>query len=282
MRKRIPLFLSANLLVWMLVSPACMRFRTPDARAVREFRESGIPLHPHSARVGDRVVHLVATGPDSLPTLVFIHGTPGSWTAFKDYMKDSSLRRRFRMLGIDRPSFGYSDFGRALPLREQTALMLAALDSFQNGKPVFLAGHSLGGPIVVRMAAERPGTIQGIMLISGSVDPSLEPREAWRNWMEKPPLRYLLPGAFRPSNTELVHFKKDILELQGDFQKVQCDVHIVHGMRDKWVPPGNADHARRQLGNARRVEWLMIEEGNHFIPWTRRREVADAMAAMLQ
>jgi pimeloyl-ACP methyl ester carboxylesterase len=282
MRLRIPLLTFSGLLVWMLVSPGCMRFRTSDAKAIREFGELGLRLEPIRSRIGSSNLHGVSIGPDSLPALVFIHGTPGSWNAFDSFMKDSSLRRRFRMISIDRPGFGYSDFGKALPMKEQTSLMLSFLDSLRKGRRVFLAGHSLGGPIVLRMAAERPDAVDGIMLISGSVDPALEPREKWRYWMDVPPLRFLLPGAFRPSNTELVHFKKDILDLQEDFPKVVCDVHIVHGMLDKWVPPGNAEHARRMLRNAKRIEWVMIDKGNHFIPWTYHGIVAEAMLKMLE
>ena len=281
MRPRIPLIVFTGLLSWMLVSPACMRFRTSDRKAIREFSERGLSLDSARLRVEDRTLHYVSIGSDTLPTLMFIHGTPGSWTAFEPFMKDSSLLGRYRMVGIDRPGFGFSDFGKALPLRDQTRLMTSVIDSLRNGRPFFLAGHSLGGPIVLRMAAERPEAVDGIMLISGSVDPALEPRENWRKWMEVPPLRYLLPGAFRPSNTELVHFKKDILEVQEDFPNVICDVSIVHGTLDKWVPVGNAEHARRMLGNARSIEWVMIEKGNHFIPWTHHSVVADAMARML-
>lgn len=282
MRQRISILSIAGLAAWMLVSPACMRFRTSDKKAIREFGELGLRLDTTRTLVDGRSLHHVSIGADTLPTLLFVHGTPGSWTAFESFMKDSALLRRYRMVGIDRPGFGYSDFGKALPLREQTRLMWRALDTLRKGRRLFLAGHSLGGPIVLRMAAERPDAVDGIMLISGSVDPALEPREGWRRWMDVPPLRYLLPGAFRPSNTELVHFKKDVKELQEDFPRVTCDVHIVHGMLDRWVPPGNADHARRMLLNARSIEWLMIEKGNHFIPWTYHREVADAMVRMLR
>lgn len=282
MRSRISILSVAGLLAWMLVSPACMRFRTSDNKAMREFGEMGLSLDASTAKVEGRNLHYVSVGPDTLPTLLFVHGTPGSWTAFESFMKDSTLRRRFRMVGIDRPGFGYSDFGKALPLREQTRLMSVVLDSLRNGKPLYLAGHSLGGPIVVRMAAERPEAVDGIMLISASVDPGLEPKERWRNWMDVPPLRFLLPGAFRPSNTELVHFKKDIVELRDDFPKVRCAVHIVHGMKDRWVPSGNADYARGMLRNARAGQWIMIAEGSHFIPWTHHGVIADAMVRMLE
>jgi pimeloyl-ACP methyl ester carboxylesterase len=132
------------------------------------------------------------------------------------------------------------------------------------------------------MAADNPDAFQGIMLISGSVDPALEPKESWRYVAEKFPFRLLLPGAFKPSNTELVYFKKDVVALAGDFSKVSCDVYLVHGAKDTWVPVGNVDYAREKLIHARRVETLIIPDGNHFIPFTRRAKVVEAMIRMAE
>lgn len=278
---RIRTILPLCLTAWLIIGQACMRFRTSDGKARTEFRKSGLELRTSSIITEGRHIHFAMTGNDSLPTLLLVHGTPGSWTAFEDHMKDSLLLANYRLLAVDRPGFGYSDFGKPVKLQDQSRMLLAVVDSLQNGKPVFLAGHSLGGPLVVKMAADRPSAIKGILLISGSIDPALEPRENWRKVMGVFPLRYLLPGAFRPSNTELLWFKKDIVELAGQFDRVTCDAYLIHGGADKWVPVGNVDFARRKLTSARKVETLIIEKGNHFIPWTHREEVTRAMLMML-
>jgi pimeloyl-ACP methyl ester carboxylesterase len=278
---RIRIILTICLIGWLIIAQGCMRFRMTDAKAKKEFRKKGIELRTSSILTEGKHVHYAMAGHDSMPTLVLIHGTPGSWTAFEDYLKDSILLSKVRLVAIDRPGFGYSDFGKPLRLPDQSRFMLNVIDSLQNGRPFFLAGHSLGGPVVVRMAADRPATFKAIMLLSASVDPDLEPREKWRNVMGVFPLRYLLPGAFRPSNTELIWFKKDILDLSGQFEKITSDVYLVHGDADKWVPVGNVDHAISKLSSARSVEKLIIPEGNHFIPWTYRMEVRTAMLKML-
>ncbi len=145
------------------------------------------------------------------PPSSLLHGSPSAWNSFEDFMKDPSLLFHYRMVSVDRPGFGYSDFGDAVTLAEQSSFYLPILDAEKNGKPVFLAGHSLGGPLVIKMAADYPEAVKGIMLISGSVDPALEPAENWRILADKFPFSLLLPGAFRPSNTELVYFKKDVI-----------------------------------------------------------------------
>lgn len=243
--------------------------------------EKGLDLKTAFYKVNDRHIHYTMVGNDSLPTLIFLHGSPSAWNAFEHFMKDPSLLFHFRMISVDRPGFGFSDFGDAVNLEEQSLLLLPLFDVVKNGKPVFLAGHSLGGPLVIKMAADYPSAVKGIMLMSGSVDPALEPVEKWRILGAKFPFYYLFPGAFRPSNTELVYFKKDVFSLADDFSKVTCEVYLVHGDKDTWVPVGNVDYAKKKLVNAAKVETLILPGGNHFIPWSHKKEIAQALINML-
>jgi pimeloyl-ACP methyl ester carboxylesterase len=111
-------------------------------------------------------------------------------------MKDAELLKYYRIIGIDRPGFGYSNFGEAMSLQVQAKHILPVFALIQNHRPVYLAGHSLGGPLLIQMAADAPQEFASIMIIPGSVDPALEPKEKWRFLMEKFPLNYMLPGSF--------------------------------------------------------------------------------------
>ncbi|MGL6268777.1 MAG: alpha/beta fold hydrolase, partial [Chitinophagaceae bacterium] len=173
------IFLLAILFAWVILAPGCMTFSKSDQKAQAQFKRKGLELKTANLKVNNRNIHYTRVGNDSLPTLIFIHGSPSSWTAFEDYMQDSALLFHFRMISVDRPGFGSSDFGEAVNLAEQSLLLLPILDAEKNGKPVYLAGHSLGGPLVVKIAADYPTALKGIMIISGSIDPALEPAEKW-------------------------------------------------------------------------------------------------------
>ena len=268
------------LLAWSLIAPWLFTFRISDDSARLLFSQRGQKIKTASIRINGKNVHYVMTGNDSLPTLAFIHGSPSSWTAFLDYMKDPELLRHYRIVSIDRPGFGHSNFGEAMNMEDQSKQILPVFDAIHNGKPVYLAGHSLGGPLLIKLAANAPQTFTGIMVIAGSVDPSLEPVEYWRYLMEKFPLRYFLPGSFRPSNTELLYFKKDVVALASDFEKIRCAVYFVHGDKDTWVPPGNVDYAVKKLIHASRIEKLILPGGTHFIPWTKRKEITMELIKM--
>ncbi len=271
------LVLSVILVVWAIFAPGCMTFRKPDNEMKAQFDKQGVTLLTNTLTIEGRHIHYAKTGNDSLPTLLFIHGTPGSWDAFAGYMQDKNLLKKYRMISMDRPGFGYSDFGDALHLADQSELLNAAMSELTNGKPVYLVGHSLGGPMIVLMAADAPTLYDGLVLISGSVDAMLEKPEKWRPLIFKTPLNLLVPGAFKPSNVELWYLKKDLVDLKTRFTEITQPVYFIHGLEDTWVPPGNVEYARTLLVNSPKVDTLMIPDGNHFIPWTKYQQIRDVL-----
>ncbi len=60
----------------------CMRFRTSDYKAKKEFEGRKYQPHFYTYKVGKRTIHYAECGNDSLPAVIFIHGSPGSWDAF--------------------------------------------------------------------------------------------------------------------------------------------------------------------------------------------------------
>jgi len=252
---------------WLIIAQSCMKFKISDSEAKKDFEKEGILLTTKTVKVGKRHIHYAQSGNDTLPTIVFVHGSPGSWNAFTQYMKDKDLLIKYRMISVDRPGFGDSDFGRAEPLKEQSALISPLFNEWKNGKPIYLVGHSLGGPMIIQLYADNPGLVDGLVLLAASVDPAEEKKESWRYVMDGALMRFFMPGAFRPSNRELIFFKKDVYDLQDKFAAVKSKVFIVHGSEDTFVPPGNANYAVKKLVNAASVETTMIPGASHFIPW---------------
>jgi pimeloyl-ACP methyl ester carboxylesterase len=131
--------------------------------------------------------------------------------------------------------------------------------------------------MLIQLNADNPGKFDGLVLLAGSVDPAEENKERWRYVLNTGVFTYLLPGAFRPSNTELVYFKKDVYALQDKFPLVTCKVYIVHGTEDKFVPVGNALYAQKKLINAAAIHLTLIPGANHFIPWAKYDTVKNVL-----
>lgn len=274
------IILSIILVVWIIIAPGCMTFRKPDNEMKAEFEKAGVSLTTATKKINNRNIHFAKTGADSLPTLLFVHGTPGSWDAFAGYMQDKDLLKHYRMISVDRPGFGYSDFGEPLHLAAQSVLLNGAINELRNGKPMYLVGHSLGGPMIVVMAADNPEYYNGLVLISGSVDALEEKPEKWRPFLFKTPLNYLIPGAFKPSNEELWYLKKDLVDLKSQFTKIVSPVYFIHGSKDTWVPPGNVHYAKQLLVNSPKIDVLMIPDGNHFIPWSKFDQIKEILVGL--
>ncbi|MFT3909984.1 MAG: alpha/beta hydrolase [Ferruginibacter sp.] len=250
-----------------------MRNRWSDNKAYRVFKSKNVPLTIFDTVINKRHLHYAVCGSDSLPTLVIIHGSPGSWMNYMKFMWDSAMRTKFRIVAIDRPGFGYSDFGKAMHLQEQCKIILPVLQKLKSNKPMFLAGHSLGGPIVVKLAADDPSLFQTIVIIAGALDIKQEAKETWRHIMSVRPLYWLLPGAFGPSNTELLYLKNDLIPLQEDFKKVTCNVLFVHGDEDTWVPIQNIAYGKKMMTNARSIVADTLHGVDHQVPWKRHDEL---------
>lgn len=260
-------------IVWLIVAQFVMKYRMNDKKAKEGFLKEGIALDTGFIKVDSFNIHYAKTGNDTLPTLFFVHGSPDGWFRYKGFMKDKDLLIKFRMISIDRPGFGYSQFGDAKNLKEQSKLISQFVRSIKNNKPIYAVGHSYGGPVIVQLQVDDPDLFNGLVLLAASVDPKEEKPERWRYLMKIPPLNYLLPGAFRPSNEELVYLKEDLKELDREWEKITCPVWILHGNKDTYVPVANADYAKRKLTKARSVEMKILEGADHFIPKERYEDI---------
>lgn len=218
-------------------------------------------------KVGDRNIHYTwIHRNDNFPTAVFIHGSPGSSSNFIYFTTDSLLLRSYNVLLFDRPGYGQSDFGKSEPLiSNQAKILNNALHQLDIKNPV-LVGHSLGGPIIAKMAMDEPNYIKGLLIVAGSVSPELEPEEKWRKPMSRPILRWLLPKMFRVSNDEILPAKEELIRMEPFWPKITCEMRVIQGQKDKLVPAGNEDYAKKMAVNSKKVTLIKLDD-NHFIPF---------------
>jgi pimeloyl-ACP methyl ester carboxylesterase len=279
--RKIFLYSIALLSVWMLLAQCMiMKERWSDKKAYSVFKAKDVPLEMHDTIINNNHLHYAVCGNDSLPTLVFIHGSPGTWMHYMKFMWDSSMRKKFRIVAIDRPGFGYSSFGKAMHLQEQSNMILPLLEKIKSDKPMFLVGHSMGGPVAVKMAADNPTLFKTIVIVAGAIDVSQEKKETWRKIMNVRPFYWALPGAFGPSNTELLYLKKDLIPLQNDFAKITCHVLFVHGTKDTWVPIKNIAYGKKMMINAASIYADTLKGADHQIPWKNKQELTDILLGL--
>jgi pimeloyl-ACP methyl ester carboxylesterase len=241
--------------------------RMPDTKAKAEFSRQDILPHFMYTSFDCVNLHYVKVGNDTLPTLFFIHGSPGSWKGYRRYLMDSDLLKHFRIIAIDRPGFGYSNAGHAYHLSDQAGLIYSIVKKEYNGKPLHLIGHSLGGPVVVKLAQDHPEAYASVTSLAGSISPYDEPKEKWRAIFVHNPLQYLLPAAFRVCNTEIWYFKKDLFEMDTCYDRMTMPVTFIHGDKDNLVTVKNVAYGIQKLSFNTQVKVIIIPGANHHIPW---------------
>ncbi len=265
-KKRYALFFV--FVLYVIVCQSCMKMRMSTAKTKAYFENEKVSFVDETIQIDGHALHYIQTGDLNKPTLFFVHGSPGSWDAFKTYLNDSVLRSKFRLIAVDRPGFGYSDFGSPENLATQSKWMNQLVKLLNNKKPIALIGHSLGGPLIVKMAIDEPQLYSHLIVLAGSVDPKAENPELWRPVLKSKPFRYLIPGALRPSNDELWWLKTDLVDMQPNLDKVIAAVTIMHGTKDRLVPYSNMAFMQKELVNAKKVDTISIKDADHFIPWS--------------
>lgn len=264
-------------IVYIIICQSCMKMRMSPSKTKSFFEETQTAFINENSAVSGHEIHYIQTGNDDMPTLFFVHGSPGSWDAFKEYIRDSLLLKKYRMIAIDRPGFGYSNFGQAEDLQTQSNRINAFLKTKDNRQPIILVGHSMGGPVIAKMATLSPDRYKALVIIAGSIDPDAEKPENWRKVIKVKPIRYLIPGAMRPANDELWLLKQDLKDLKPLLKNIKSEVTIIHGTKDQLVPYSNVAFIQKELVNAKSMDLISIKEANHFIPWTHFETIRDAL-----
>lgn len=262
---------------------SCMTFRMSPKEVTTYFAEKNVNGTQHSYKVGSREIHYVKAGDESKPLVLFVHGSPGSLSAFIHFLSDSTLLNVSLLISADRPGFGHSNFGQGeASLEKQSALLKPILEKYKENRPIILVGHSLGGPLIARMSIDYPALVDGLIIVAGSVDPELEPNETWfRAPLATPFLSWLLPRSLRASNEEIYHLKPELEKMLPLWSAIRCPVVVIHGLKDSLVPAGNADFVRKMVTNAP-LRFVMKEEMDHFVPWSNPELIQEAVFSMVQ
>jgi pimeloyl-ACP methyl ester carboxylesterase len=255
-------------------------FRQSDEDQQQALLKEGLQPHFDSIFHQNHIVHYTQVGDTSRPPVILFHGSPGSSSAFMSYLKDSTLLAHSQVIALDRPGYGYSNYGQTEPSLEQQAAAVAPLLN-QFTSPPILVGHSYGGPVIARLAMDYPDKVGGIVLVAGSMDPDLEPREWWRKPADTRALRWMFPKSMVVCNQEIMALHDELLAMEPLWVQVECPVTVIQGRRDKLVPAGNAAYVKEKAVNSQALNVKYLEDGNHFVLWTEQSLIVESILDQL-
>jgi pimeloyl-ACP methyl ester carboxylesterase len=201
------------------------------------------------------------------PVIILIHGLASSAATFEKVIPD--LSERYRCVSIELLGFGESPTpaGALYTLEEHVASIAATIKSLRLDAPFILVGHSLGGLLCARYAAQNPAQVSRLVLVSPPIyiapsaigDPAVRGRVG----------RYLKLYEFMRENKDLTmatataisrflqlgtalevterNWNPFILSLQNciesqttvaDVAAVRVPIDVVYGGLDEFIAPG--------------------------------------------
>lgn len=214
---------------------------------------------------------------DSLPLVIFVHGSPGGWDAFAHYLADEELQQTCRMVSVDRLGYGGSNQGKPeMSLAKQAAILKPIIAEKRKNQEVILVGHSYGGPTIARFAMDFPDMVDGLVFLAPSIDPTQEKVKWYQKVGAWKAIRWLLPNWLDVCNREILPLEKELTEMLPLWKNITCPVLFLHGKKDMLVPYQNAVFAQKQLAHVP-FHLTTFPEENHFIVWTQFEEVKKAI-----
>ncbi|MDX2306362.1 MAG: alpha/beta hydrolase [Microscillaceae bacterium] len=275
------LYISILLIIIPLFLSSCFKMRMRDKAIYEEFSNTAYKPKIVRYTIEEREIYYVEVGADTLPMVLFIHGAPGSWIAFKEFMKDSTLLRKARMISVDRPGHGYSGLGKAeISIKKQAALLKPILDLNKNPKAPILVGHSYGGPIIAQMAMDYPELVGPLVMAA----PAIDPKNEKVFWVSYPAdwflFRWALPRSIRVTNDEKLSHVEELNKMLPYWQQLHNPTTLIHGEKDGLVPIENSYFGEKMMLNAP-LEVIYDPKLNHLIPWKRPDLIKNAILKYL-
>ena len=232
-------------------------------------------VHSNIIDYEGRPIHYMEIGDPEKPVVMFVHGSPGSWDNFTQFMGSPKLLEHARVITVTRPGYGQSGEGEYEPsVPKQAAAFLKILALRSPNKPAVLLGHSYGGPVVARMAMDGPKQVASLVLAGASIDPDLEKMQWFQYPAAVPPISWLIPSFLLVCNLEILALEPELEDMMPLWKDIIVPVTVIHGELDDLVPIGNAEFAERMLENAP-VKMMRYADMNHFMIWNRRDMVEE-------
>ncbi len=239
------------------------------------------PYNFKAFNTGHRLVHAAYAGDQSAQPLVFIHGSPGSWEGWSNYLLNPTLQKRFSMLAPDRLGYGGSQRGgveRSLGLQAKAIAEL--IKEHFSHRPAILVGHSFGGPIAAKLALMYPRLVEGVVFVASSIDPNLEKAFWYQKLGLNPFIRNLIPNSLSVCNEEILALQDELVDLSLELLNWTLPVAVVHGTKDALVPVENVDFIKNMIVSDLIMHSEILQNADHSLPWKNSAAIIEAIESI--
>ena len=213
----------------------------------------------------------------SLPTLVFVHGSPGEAMNFGRYLNDSLLRTKANMLAYDRIGYNYDE---KHAVQASIAFEVRMLEDLMQGmapEKLILVGYSYGGPIA--LASKR--SYKQIVLLAPALFSEAEYFSPMINFYKWKLTRWLVPKVWKSASIEKIGHQSDLEQFQDNWHSNPAPILHIHGDADWIVPYKNAQMLVEQLPHDH-LELITIPGAGHDLVWSHFEEIRDWLVRVVE
>ena len=254
-----------------------------DQKIVELFAKEGVKVSVDHLVAEGRSVRVVATDPKLTDStlIVFVHGAPGSWDAYKKYMLDTVLLQKARLVAYDRPGYGGSGAESMIDISEQADILKHVIEQYRLPH-VVVVGHSYGGPIVGNIAARYPHLIDRAVMIAPLNDPENEPIFWFSHIARWKATKWLLPNGVKVAGEEKFSHAAELAKMQDLWSELTVPILHIHGDKDGLAPslPNIAWSQKHIPADVLRLEVLAGE--GHLVLWQAYYRVSGLILDFIQ
>ena len=247
---------------------AIYQFSKPksDKYIIKKFENFGFQPNISYTNFEEYKVRLIAMQKaidTTLPTLIFVHGSPGSSMDFKEYLTDSLLNKKTNIITYDRIGYSVEKHEKVLNnINKEVAVLHKVIGDFPIDK-VILVGYSYGGTIV--MAASKHYKTK--IVLAPSVKGEFEPVYWILNFYKWKLTRPLIPRIFQNAALEKLTHINELTTFENKWTSSFSPVYSIHGDSDRIVPFKNSLYLK-EIFSDNQFSLKTIDEGTHALVWT--------------
>jgi pimeloyl-ACP methyl ester carboxylesterase len=276
-----------NVVLAVSVLSACL---VPGEVAQSEYTARGLmgddKVHSHYVAVNGARLHYMTRGAGSEALVIFIHGTPGSWSIFSSQLADSRLSKQAVLVAPDRPGWGgsmaaYSGDDSLEGQSKQLIPFITALKNEYKAKHLVLVGHSLGASLVARIAMDAPELIDAIVVLAGDLSDQVSAAH-WYNALASWKLvSWAVPDALKKANKEVLQLDSSLAAMKPMWRNLSVPLLVVQGLNDELVHPRHADFAEG-LTTRSEVRVVKIKNAGHLLLISHAEQINQLLLEVIE
>ena len=248
---------------------------------VKELQQKQINLRTHHIPFRDSSIFAVDAGYYLGTKVLFIHGSPGTWSGWKGLLADEGLLEEYHLIALDRPGYNKTTLPAQTELQTQAEVAITVLDQFaQPEDKVILVGHSYGGGVVEQLLTTHSNRFKSAVFAAPTLSPEFQ-KPKWYNYVGRLLVTQLiLPAPFKSSNIEMFGLYPSLINIERSSRNMSSSIIFIHGEKDSLVPVETVDYFREKA--PQNVEYWVEGNLNHLIPWKRPDLIVKAINKLAQ